>query len=110
MGMGVGYFYSQLPANNPQKNQANCEKAGGEWQKNKANCLLSYRAAGEACTDGGQCQSGICFPPTMNEEQMAILAEGTLSGIIGTCYPDGINDGCIKQVINGKVTMQSLCY
>ncbi|MFA6272321.1 MAG: hypothetical protein WC693_04440 [Patescibacteria group bacterium] len=110
LGIGLGYFYSQLPENNPQKNEENCEKAGGEWQKNNEKCLLSYRVDGEACTDGGQCQSGICFPPALNEEQMASLNEGMLSGIIGTCYDGESTEGCIKQVIDGTVSMQSLCY
>jgi hypothetical protein len=110
MGIGMGYFYSQLPENNPQKSQENCEKAGGEWQKNNEKCLLSYRADGEACTDGGQCQSGICFPPALTEEQMTILANGNLSGVIGTCYTDNSAEGCIKQVNDGTVSMKSLCY
>ncbi|MFA6391663.1 MAG: hypothetical protein WCW66_02805 [Patescibacteria group bacterium] len=109
-GILVGYFYSQLPENNPQKNQSNCEKAGGVWEKNSDNCLLSYKADGEICTDGGQCQSGICFPPALSEAQMVTLEDEELSGIIGTCYTDDSAEGCVKQVIDGAVSMQSLCY
>lgn len=110
LGITIGYFYSQLPENNPQKNEENCEKAGGEWQENNEKCLLSHRADGEACTDGGQCQSGICFPPALSDDQMEALTEGELSGIIGTCYQNDSPEGCIKQVIDGTVSMQSLCY
>lgn len=108
VGIGLGYYYSQLPENNPQKNQSNCEQAGGEWVEDQ--CLLSNRLAGEDCTDGGQCQSGVCFPPELTAAQMAALENGPLEGITGTCYPEELIIDCIKQVNHGVVSKESLCY
>ena len=109
-GIGLGYYYSQLPENNPQRDQSSCEQAGGQWQKSQSNCLISNRIAGEPCTDGGQCQSGICFPPTLTGEQQTALSNEPVVGITGTCYLDEFLGGCIKQVIDGAVSMESLCY
>ncbi|PIY96987.1 MAG: hypothetical protein COY66_01855 [Candidatus Kerfeldbacteria bacterium CG_4_10_14_0_8_um_filter_42_10] len=108
LGVGSGYYYSQLPKNNPQKNQSNCEQAGGDWENEK--CLLSNRLTGEECIDGGQCQSGICFPPELTEEQIAELAEKPLTDITGTCYSEELIEECVKQVNNGTVSLESLCY
>jgi len=109
-GIGLGYYYSQLPENNPQKNQSNCEQAGGEWVAEQGTCLLSNRVAGDECTDGGQCQSGICSPSDLTSDQESRVASGeVLTGISGTCHADVFAEGCIPQVYKGKVSQDSLC-
>ncbi|MBU0613212.1 hypothetical protein KKB10_04320 [Patescibacteria group bacterium] len=110
LGIGLGLIYSQLPESNPQKNQNYCEKAGGEWEQGQSSCLLSNRFTGEVCTDGGQCQSGVCFPPILTEEQQIALTKGEITGITGTCYPEELIEGCVKQVLKGTASMESLCY
>jgi len=110
LGTGLGCYYSQLPEHNPQKNQSTCEQAGGEWLENQTTCLISNKVAGENCTDGGQCQSGVCFPPPLTPEQRASLSNGDVTDIIGTCYPEKLIEDCVKQVINGAVSLESLCY
>jgi len=109
-GIGLGYYYSQLPENNPQKNQSNCEQAGGEWAAEQGTCLLSNRVTGDECTDGGQCQSGICSPSDLTSEQESRVASGeVVTGISGTCHADVFAEGCIPQVYKGKVSLDSLC-
>lgn len=107
-GIGLGFLYSALPSHYPEKNQQNCENAGGEWTEDQA-CLLSYKNAGEICTDGGQCISGVCFPPTLTEEQTANLSLGPLENIVGSCYPEELVTGCVAQVLKGVVSKQSMC-
>ncbi len=110
LGIGLGIWYNQLPENNPQRDQSSCEQAGGEWVAEQKNCLISNRMEGENCTDGGQCQSGVCFPPDLTSEQQANIDEGNvLMGITGTCYPEELIEGCVKQVLKGIVSQESLC-
>ena len=107
-GIGLGFLYSSLPENNPEKNKQFCEKAGGQWTEDQT-CLLSHKKAGELCTDGGQCISGICFPPTLTDEQKINLNKGPLENIVGTCYSENIVTGCIEQVIMGTISKESMC-
>ncbi|MBU0706767.1 hypothetical protein KKG41_00135 [Patescibacteria group bacterium] len=109
LGIGTGIWYNNLPENNPQRDQSSCEKSGGEWVAGQSLCLISNRVAGEECTDGGQCQSGVCFPTKLTDEQQAALVDGEVSGISGTCYPEELIKGCVQQVLKGKVTKESLC-
>ena len=108
IGITLGLIYSYLPEHHPQKNRQFCENAGGLWTDNQT-CLLSYKNTGESCTDGGQCISGICFPPTLTEEQKISLTQGPLNNIVGTCYPQDLATGCVKQVIKGTVSQESMC-
>lgn len=108
VGIGLGIIYSSLPEHHPDSNQLFCEKAGGIWTDNQT-CLLSYKKAGDTCTDGGQCISGICFPPILTDEQIINLTKSSLKNVEGTCYPEDIAIGCVPQVIKGTVSMQSMC-
>lgn len=110
VGIGLGFWYNQLPKNNPQRDQSSCEQAGGEWRSNEKICLISNRVAGEECTDGGQCKSGICFPPPLTQEQQLNITNGSAENIVGTCYSEEVAEGCVKQVVNGTVTLESLCF
>ncbi|MFH1589846.1 MAG: hypothetical protein ABIB43_04735 [archaeon] len=107
-GIGLGLLYSSLPAHHPEKSKQACESVGGEWTDEQI-CLLSYKQAGEVCTDGGQCISGVCFPPELTEEQKVILAKEPLKNIVGTCYPEDLVTGCVEQVILGTVSKESMC-
>jgi len=110
-GIVLGIWYSQLPVHHPERGQSACEQAGGEWLTDQAICLISHKTAGESCTDGGQCQSGVCFPPELTSEQQSIIASGQeISGLIGTCYPEGEIMGCVKQILKGVVSEDSLCH
>lgn len=110
LGIGLGIWYNQLPENNPQRNQSSCEKASGEWVAEQENCLISNRTTGEICTDGGQCQSGVCFPPDLTPEQQTSISDGNvITGITGTCYSEESIEGCIKQVLKGTISRESLC-
>jgi hypothetical protein len=109
LGILIGFLYSLLPTHNPQRNKYSCESIGGEWLNQNNTCLISYKEAGENCTDGSQCKSGICFPPDLTQQQIDSLKEKPLDNIIGTCYPDMNATGCIKQVINGRISEKSMC-
>ncbi|MBU1148563.1 hypothetical protein KKI23_00565 [Patescibacteria group bacterium] len=109
-GIGLGFWYSQLDVHHPERSQEACEQSWGEWQADEETCILSSRQAGEACVDGGQCQSGVCFPPDLTEEQQAIIdADNEVSDLTGSCYPEELVRDCVKQVLNGTVNQESLC-
>ncbi len=109
LGIVLGYCYSLLPGHHPEKNQQACESVGGEWSNSQNICLLANKKAGETCTDGAQCESGICFPPDLSEEQKIMLADESIKNIIGTCYPDNFPTGCVKQIIMGTISKESMC-
>lgn len=48
-----------------------CESKGGIWGTigldQKASCNLPTTDGGKACTDGSQCQAGVCIAPTPQE-------------------------------------------
>jgi hypothetical protein len=108
-GIGLGLYYGSLPGHRPQRNKSACESVGGIWSNENNPCLLSYKKTGEACTDGGQCISGICFLPTITEEQKVALNHGSLKNIVGTCYADNNPTGCVPQIILGTISKSSLC-
>jgi len=108
-GVSLGIFYSLLPGHNPPKSKQACEGVSGQWSDEQNLCFLSYKEPGEICTDGGQCKSGVCFPPTLTKEQKIKLADGPLKEIVGTCYPDELITGCVEQVIMGTISKESMC-
>jgi len=108
IGVALGFLYSSLPEHHPEKNKEYCEKAGGQWTDDQI-CLLSHKRAGEECTDGGQCVSGVCFPPALTLEQKASLTKGPLKNMVGTCYPEDLATGCVEQIIRGEVSRESIC-
>lgn len=110
-GIILGIWYNQLPVHHPGRNQSACEQAGGEWVTDQAICLISYKTTGEFCTDGGQCQSGVCFPPELTTEQQSVIASGQkISGLTGTCYPEEEIVDCVEQILKGTISKESLCY
>ncbi|MCD4694473.1 hypothetical protein K8R62_03905 [bacterium] len=106
-GIILGFYYSSLPEHHPRDNKEACESVGGDWASDR--CLVSYKEAGEECIDGGQCESGVCYPQELTEEQIIEIMNGPISNMTGTCYPDSMIDGCIKQVLGGTISKQSLC-
>ncbi len=108
-GISLGILYSLLPGHNPPKSKQACESASGQWSDEQNVCILSHKEPGEICTDGGQCKSGVCFPPTLTEEQKINLIDSPLKNIVGTCYPDELITGCVKQVIMGTISKESMC-
>jgi len=108
-GIVLGLYYSSLPEHHPQRNKQSCESVGGEWSDDQERCLLAYKKAGQICTDGAQCESGVCFPPNLTEEQEIILINEPIENIVGTCYPDDLLAGCVKQVIMGIISKESMC-
>jgi hypothetical protein len=107
-GIGLGLLYSSLPEHHPEKNKQFCENAGGQWTNNQT-CLLSYKKTGETCTDGGQCISGVCFPPTLTAEEKINLTKSPLKNVVGTCYPENLITDCVAQVLKGTITKESMC-
>ncbi|HEY4478709.1 MAG TPA: hypothetical protein VI775_02605 [Candidatus Paceibacterota bacterium] len=108
-GITLGFLYSRLPSNNPQKSQVGCESVGGDWNAVAQECLVSYKKTGELCTDGGQCKSGVCFPYSLTEEQKINLISSPLENMAGTCYPDELITGCVEQVLMGTISKESMC-
>lgn len=109
VGIMLGFLYSRLPANNPQRSQTGCESVGGDWDSVAGRCLVSYKEAGESCIDGGQCKSGICSPPRLSSEELAALKRGPISGIVGVCASNTEVTGCVPQVLKGVVSAESMC-
>ena len=108
-GIVLGFYYSSLPANNPQKSEQGCESVGGDWSKEQNKCLVSYKKTGEICIDGGQCESGVCFQLPLTEEQKINLINGPLKNVVGICYPDELITGCVEQVFRGTISKESMC-
>ncbi|MCF7844631.1 MAG: hypothetical protein K9M03_02275 [Kiritimatiellales bacterium] len=108
-GIALGFLYASLPGHHPQENRQACESVGGDWSDEQRVCLLSYKEGGEPCKDGGQCISGICFPPELSDEQKIAIEHESIKNIVGTCYADEFASGCVKQVIMGTVSKESLC-
>ncbi|MFH1597881.1 MAG: hypothetical protein ABIB97_02305 [Patescibacteria group bacterium] len=109
-GIGLGFWYSQLDVHHPERSKEACEQSWGEWQAEAETCILSSRPAGEACVDGGQCQSGVCFPPELTADQQTTIDAGNeVSNLTGSCYPEELVRDCVKQVLNGTVNQESLC-
>ena len=108
-GVILGRYYASLPEHHPQDNKKNCEGVGGEWIDDQKTCILSSKKAGEVCVDGGQCESGICSPPELTDEQKITIKKQALKNIKGTCSGDNFSGGCVEQVISGEVTKESMC-
>ncbi|MBU4536895.1 hypothetical protein KJ603_02565 [Patescibacteria group bacterium] len=108
-GISLGILYSHLPGNTSPENKQDCESADGQWSGQENYCQLPSKESGEICTDGGQCQSGVCFPPELTETQMSALSENSLNNRTGTCYPEELVTGCVEQVLNGTVSKESMC-
>lgn len=108
-GVLFGFIYQQLPSNNPYKSQAGCESVGGDWNTETGKCLVSYKEAGKSCTDGGQCKSGVCSPPTLSSEEKKALRHGSILDIIGVCASSTEVTGCVPQVLNGVISAESMC-
>jgi hypothetical protein len=108
-GILLGFLYSRLPANSPQESRAGCESVGGDWDAAASRCLVSYKEAGESCTNGGQCKSGICTPPELSDQQRAALILGPISGIVGVCSGNMEPTGCVPQVLKSIISTESMC-
>ncbi|MFZ2193335.1 MAG: hypothetical protein WAV31_03750 [Candidatus Moraniibacteriota bacterium] len=108
-GIVSGQYYASLPGHNPQENKPNCESVGGEWIEDRKTCVVSSKKIGEICTDGGQCESGICSPLKLTDEQRATIEKESLKNMTGTCSADNFATGCIEQVIMGTVSKESMC-
>jgi len=108
-GITLGFLYSSLPGNNPQRDRSSCESIYGEWVTDESRCLLSYKKAGQACIDGGQCESGVCYPPALTEDQLKMLDYKKIENITGTCYPESEILGCVEQVLGGTISKESMC-
>ena len=83
-----------VPADNP----AACATPGGDWQPicmmGKPACVITYKDAGKACTDGSQC-SGNCVTTSSLEPEKP--AQGVCTTTSDPC-------GCKQFVENGKAS------
>ena len=109
VGIVLGFLYARLPSNNPQKSQEGCESVGGDWNTVTGECLVSYKEAGESCTDGGQCKSGVCSPTELSTNQRVELEQGPVSGVVGVCASSTEFTGCVPQVLKGTISKESMC-
>lgn len=73
-------------------NKAQCESEGGKWDKvglgQVERCNLPTKDSTKSCTDGSQCQAGVC------------IQEDNSSS--GQCPAWRINFGCMKIMEDGK--------
>lgn len=81
-----------VPANEEQ-----CKSLGGEWGRfgmaDILRCNLPTKDGGKSCTDGSQCEAGICSARTGENS--------------GTCPDLRLNFGCMDVIESGKIA--SLC-
>jgi len=71
-----------------------CKSLGGEWGDpshdiGKIGCNLPTKDAGNSCTDGSQCDAGLCVTETP-------------TSTAGKCPSWKMNTGCINILGNGK--------
>ena len=76
---------------------AACAKAGGTIRKvclmGNPLCVVTFKDAGEACSDGSECDSGRC------RTAMGIQPEKATKGV---CAPTNDPCGCFQEVEDGK--------
>lgn len=74
-----------------------CQSHGGAFQRvcrmGNTMCVVRFADAGEACTDGSQCQSGRCFGDGLAEIGVAAS---------GLCAPTNDPCGCFQRISDGK--------
>lgn len=77
---------------------AACTKAGGEIRKvclmGNPLCVVTFKDAGEACSDGSECDSGRC-----RTDGMGVEPERATKGV---CAPTNDPCGCFQEVEDGK--------
>lgn len=109
LGIISGRYYASLPGHYPQADKQNCESVGGEWVEDRKTCIVSSKKVGEICTDGGQCESGICSPLKLTDEQKTMIEKESLKNMTGICSADNFTTGCVEQVVMGVVSKESMC-
>jgi hypothetical protein len=94
----------QSPAPAPIADEASCKTAGGDWRRvcrmGKPACVVTYKDAGEACTDGSQCEGGKCVAEITTATPGAAAA--------GQCVINSDPCGCKTLITDGKAAA-SLC-
>jgi hypothetical protein len=77
---------------------AACAKAGGTIRKvcmmGNPLCVVTFKDAGEACSDGSECDSGRC-----RTSDMGMQPEKATKGV---CAPTNDPCGCFQAVEDGK--------
>ena len=88
------------PPDATPKDQTACEAQGGDWRREgllgEYMCVLPYADAGEACTDGDQCD-GDC-----RLEYGPSHKPGT-EPVTGVCQANSSPFGCFATVEDGRV-------
>lgn len=77
---------------------AACAKAGGTVRKvclmGNPLCVVTFKDAGETCSDGSECDSGRC-----RTKDMGMQPEKATTGV---CAPTNDPCGCFQEVEDGK--------
>lgn len=92
------------PEPTPIADEASCKTAGGDWRpicrmQNPA-CVMTYKDAGKACTDGSQCEGQKCVADVTTATPGAAAT--------GKCVTNSDPCGCTTLITDGK-TAGTLC-
>lgn len=92
------------PAPQPQDASAACTARGGSYERvgraGTLRCVMPYADAGQACTDGSQCDGKCVINPAE--------AEGQPGPFTGACQANDALFGCYAEVENGQV-VRAIC-
>lgn len=91
---------AQTPASpTPAGEAAACAAKGGKMlpqgRMQTVQCVVSYRDAGQRCTDGDQCEGSCRMPDVANAPAAGAAA-------VGQCQPTSSSFGCYTTVEDGK--------
>ena len=77
--------------------EGDCVARGGRLERvgraQTLRCVIPYADGGEACSSGGECDSGNCLGP--------VDASGR-SNVIGQCQATNMAFGCYTRINNGR--------
>lgn len=84
--------------------RAACEAAGGyverRGRRNAELCVTPFPDAGQACSDGSQCEGDCIFEGNAQQQSG--------ENIVGICQRDDALFGCFSTVENGAI-LRGLC-
>lgn len=88
----------------PIADETSCKTVGGDWRPicrmQTLACVITYKDAGKACTDGSQCEGQKCVADVTTATPGATAA--------GKCVTNSDPCGCTTLITEGK-TAGTLC-
>lgn len=95
-------FDDGFPPKPSQAEFEDCTSKGGEMGRQGMAggymCVISYADAGKSCTDGSECESGICLVDS-DKSHFNLQSQN----VTGVCKADNIPFGCYTTIENGKI-------